>query len=48
MDNIDPPYQGEKHVVFLVILAMAIMVIWKTKKKGLYDGANFFIVIFVF
>ena len=39
VENVDPPY--EKCVVFLVILAVARMVIWTTRKKGLYDGANF-------
>ena len=38
---IDPPYRGEKCVVFLAILAVARMVIWTTRKKGLCDGANF-------
>ena len=28
-------------MVFFVILAVARMVIWTTRKKGLYDGANF-------
>ena len=41
LDNADPPFQGEKRVVFLVILAVARMVIWSTRNKGLYDGANF-------
>ena len=27
VDNVNPPFQGEKHVVFLVILAVARMVI---------------------
>ena len=40
VDNIDPPYQGEKRVVFITILSVARM-IWETRKKGLYDGANF-------
>ena len=40
-DNIDPPFQGEKRVVFLVILAVARMVIWQTQNKGLYEGENF-------
>ena len=40
-DNVDPPYRGEKRVVFLVILAVARMMIWKKRKKGLYNGANF-------
>ena len=41
VDNADPPFQGEKRVVFLVILAGARMVIWQTRNKGLYEGANF-------
>ena len=41
MDNVDPLFQGEKRVVFLVILAQARMVIWQTRNKGLYEGANF-------
>ena len=41
VDNVDPPYQGKKHVVFLVILAVARMVIWEMRNKGLYEGANF-------
>ena len=41
VDNVNPPFQGEKRVVFLVILAMAIMVIWQMRNKGLYEGANF-------
>ena len=41
IDNIVPWYKGEKHVVFLVILAVAQMVIWVTRNKGLYEGANF-------
>ena len=41
VDNVDPLYWDEKGVVFLVILAMARMVIWTTRKKGLYEGANF-------
>ena len=41
VDNVDHPYQGEKQRVFLVILAVARMVIWETRKKGLYEGANF-------
>ena len=28
---VTPPFQGEKHVVFLVILAVARMVIWQTR-----------------
>ena len=41
VDNVLPPFHGEKRVVFLVILAVARMVIWITRKKGLYDDANF-------
>ena len=41
VDNVDPLYRGEKWVVFLAILAVAGMVIWVTRKKGLYDGTNF-------
>ena len=41
IDNILPLFQREKHVVFLTILAVARMVIWTTRKKGLYDNANF-------
>ena len=41
VDNILLPFQGEKRVVFLVILAVARMVIWSTWNKGLYDDANF-------
>ena len=41
LDNVDPPFQGEKRVVFLVTLAVARMVTWQTRNKGLYKGANF-------
>ena len=40
-DNVNPPFQGDKRVVLLVILAVARMVIWQTRNKGLYEGANF-------
>ena len=40
-DNVLPQIQGEKHVLFLAILAIARMVIWTTRKKELYDNANF-------
>ena len=40
LDNVDPPFQGEKRVVFLVIIAVARMVIWETRNKGLYEGSN--------
>ena len=41
VDNVLPPFQGEKRMVFLVILAVPRMVIWTTRNKGLYDDANF-------
>ena len=41
VDNVNPPFQGEKHVVFQMILAVARMVIWQTRNKGLYECANF-------
>ena len=41
VDNILPPFQGKKRVVFLAILAVARMGIWTTRNKGLYDDANF-------
>ena len=41
VDNVDPLYQSEKHVVFLTILAVARMMIWMTLKKRLYNDANF-------
>ena len=41
VDNVLPPFQGEKRVVFLAIPAVALMAIWTTRKKGLYDDANF-------
>ena len=41
VDNVLSPFQGEKCVVFLAILAVARMVIWTTRKKGLYDDTNF-------
>ena len=40
LDYVDPPFQSEKRVVFLVILAVARMVIWQTRNKALYEGAN--------
>ena len=40
IDNVVPPYKGEKQVVFLAIMAVAWMVIWVTQNKGLYEGAN--------
>ena len=41
VDNVLPPFQSEKCVVFLAILILARMVIWSMRKKGLYDDANF-------
>ena len=40
VDNVLPPIQGQKRVVFLTILAATRMVIWTTRKKGLYDDAK--------
>ena len=40
VDNILPQVQCEKCVVFLTILALARMVIWTMRKKGLCDDAN--------
>ena len=40
--NVLPLFQDEKYVVFFVILAVARMAIWTTRKKVLYDDANFF------
>ena len=41
VDNVFLPFQGEKRVVFLAILAVAWMVIWSMRKKGAYDDAKF-------
>ena len=41
MDNVDPRIKV-RNVVFLMILAVARMVIWTMWKKGLYDSAKFF------
>ena len=41
IDNVNPLFQDEKRVVFLVILAVARMVIWEMRNNGLYEGANF-------
>ena len=41
VDNVLPPFQVQKCVVFLAILAVARMVIWTMWKKGLYDDENF-------
>ena len=41
VNNVLPPFQGEKRVVFLAILVVARMVVWTTRNKGFYDDANF-------
>ena len=41
IDNVVPLYKGEKHAVFLMILAEVRMVICMIRNKGLYEGANF-------
>ena len=41
VDNVLPQFQGEKYVVFLAILTVARKGIWTTRKKGLFDDANF-------
>ena len=41
VDNVLPPFQGEKRMVLLVILAVARKVIWTSRRKELYDDANF-------
>ena len=41
VDNVLLPFQGAKRMVFLAILAVARMVIWTTRNKGLDDDANF-------
>ena len=41
VDNVFPPIQGEKRMVFLAILAVDRIVIWTTRKKGFYDDASF-------
>ena len=41
VDNVLPPFQCEKRVMFLGILAVDKMVIWTTQKKGWYDDAHF-------
>ena len=45
VDNVLPPFHGEKRMVFLAILAVVRMVIWTTRNKGMYDDAIFSIVI---
>ena len=39
VDNVLPPFQ--KCVMFLATLAVARMMIWSTRNKGLYDDASF-------
>ena len=41
VDNFLPPFQSEKRVVHLAIQAVAKIVIWTTRKKGLCDDPNF-------
>ena len=41
VDNVLPPFQGEKRAVFLATLEVARMVIWTTRNKGLYEDVNF-------
>ena len=41
VENVLPPFQDAKCVVFLAIQAVARMVIWTMRNKGLYDDANF-------
>ena len=38
--NVLSPFQGDKRVVFLAILALDRMVIWTMRKMGLYDDVN--------
>ena len=45
VDNVIPQFRVEKHVVFLVILAVARMMIWTMRMKGLYDDAYFYAMI---
>ena len=41
IDNVFTPFQGEKHGVFLAILAAARKMIWTMQKKEWYDDAKF-------
>ena len=41
VDNVLSPFQGEKRMMFLAILAVARMVILTTRNKGWYDDENF-------
>ena len=40
VDNVDPPFQC---VVFIVILAVARMVMWQTRNKGIVRGCKLFL-----
>ena len=40
VDNVLPPFQGKKQVVFLAILAVTKMLLWTTRKTELYDDAD--------
>ena len=41
VDNVGPPFSGEKRKVFFAELAVARMVIWTTRLRGLYEGVSF-------
>ena len=41
VDSVLHTFQCEKRVLFLAILAVVRMGIWTTRKKGLFDDANF-------
>jgi len=41
VDNVSPPFAGEKRKVFFAILAVARMVIWSTRNKGLHEDGDF-------
>ena len=45
VDNVLPPFQGEKCVVFLAILAVARMVIWTSERRDCMTMQTFLIVI---
>ena len=40
-NSVEASWKGEKRRVFLAILAVVRMLVWTTRKKGLYEGANF-------
>ena len=41
VDNVSPPFSGEKRKVFFAELAVARMVIWTTRLRGLYGKQSF-------